>query len=208
MFSVTLEMVLNVAVREPLSRRHAHLTLEHLLYAVASDPGGEEILRACGVDLDRLRAELKAHLEDALEPLPKGKEHEPTQTLAFRRVLQAAVLHVQSAGRDEAGLGDVLAALMQQPRSHAAQLLAAQGVTRLDILSFISHGVTKAAAPAPDDGAAPAGDGNEEAPRPARDPLAAYAVNLTERARTGQLDPLIGQHLGLQPGELRPRVQA
>ncbi len=159
MFSVTLEMVLNVAVREALARRHAHLTLEHLLYALASDPAGEEILHACGVDLERLRTDLKHHLEEGMDSLPKGKEQEPTQTLAFRRVLQAAVLHVQSAGRDEAGVGDVLAALMQQPRSHAAQLLAAQGLTRLDILNFISHGVTKVGTPATGDDAVPAGEG-------------------------------------------------
>jgi ATP-dependent Clp protease ATP-binding subunit ClpA len=200
MFSVTLEMVLNVAVREALARRHVHLTLEHLLYALANDPAGEEILRACGVDLERLRTDLKHHLEESLDSLPKGKEQEPTQTLAFRRVLQAAVLHVQSAGRDEAGVGDVLAALMQQPRSHAAQLLAAQGLTRLDILNFISHGVTKVGTPAAGDDAIPAGEveTGDESPRPARDPLTAYAVNLTERAREGKLDPLVGRAPELQ----------
>jgi ATP-dependent Clp protease ATP-binding subunit ClpA len=185
-------MVLNVAVREALSRRHAHLTLEHLLYALAPDPAGEEVLRACGVELERLRADLRRHLEEGVEALPKGKDQEPTQTLAFRRALQAAVLHVQSAGRDEAGVGDVLAALLQQPRSVAAQLLAAQGVTRLDVLNFISHGVTKVPIPgAPD--SVPAGEPGDDAPRPARDALSAYAVNLTERARQGALDPLIGR---------------
>ena len=196
MFNVTLEMVLNVAVREALSRRHAHLTLEHLLFAVANDPSGEEILKACGVDLERLRGELKKHLEDGVEGLPKGKEEEPAQTLAFRRVLQAAVLHVQSAGRDEANVGDVLAALLQQPKSFAAQLLAAQGVTRLDVLNFISHGVTKVPHPGAEE-AVPAGEPGE-APRPARDPLAAYAVNLTDRARLGQLDPLVGRASEIQ----------
>ncbi len=195
MFSVALELVLNVAYREAVSRRHVHLTLEHLLYAVANDPGGEEVLRACGVDLDRLRSDLRRLLEEA-EVLPKGKETEPNQTVAFRRVLQAAVLHVQSAGREEAKVGDVLAALMQQPRSVAAQLLAAQGLTRLDVLNYISHGVTKTpqAPRDPGEGPAPAGVGDEDAPRPSADPLSAYAINLTERARQGQLDPLIGRH--------------
>ncbi len=197
MFTVTLEMVLSVAVREALARRHAHLTLEHLLYALANDPAGEEVLKACGVDMDRLRADLKKHLEDNIEALPKGKDQEPTQTLAFRRVLQAAVLHVQSAGRDEAGVGDVLAALLQQPRSHGAQLLASQGVTRLDVLNFISHGVTKVPTGIPQ-GEVPAGEPGEDAPRPARDPLSAYAVNLTERARQGSLDPLIGRSAELE----------
>ena len=88
MFSVALEMVLSVAFREALTRRHAHLTLEHLLYAIANDPGGEEILQAVGVSLPALRAELKRYLEDVVEGLPKGTDTEPAQTLAFRRVLQ------------------------------------------------------------------------------------------------------------------------
>jgi ATP-dependent Clp protease ATP-binding subunit ClpA len=196
MFSMTLEMVLSVAVREALARHHAHLTLEHLLYAVAHDPLGEEILKACGADLDRLREDLRRYLEDEIERLPKGLEQEPIQSLAFRRVLQAAVLHVQSAGRDEANVGDVLAALLQQPKSHAAKLLAAQDVTRLDVLNYISHGVTKVPR-GEHEPTVPAGEG-EEAPLPPRDPLSAYAVNLTERARLGQLDPLIGRQPEIQ----------
>jgi ATP-dependent Clp protease ATP-binding subunit ClpA len=198
-FSVTLEMVLNISIREAIARRHSHLTLEHLLYALANDPSGEEILKACGVDLDRLRAELLRHLEDGIERLAKGLEREPVQTLAFRRVLQAAILHVQSAGRDEAGVGDVLAAILQQPKSVAAQLLAAQGMTRLDVLNFISHGITKV--PIPEqrhEESVPAGPEGTEGPRPSRDPLAAYAVNLTDRAREGRLDPLVGREKEIQ----------
>jgi ATP-dependent Clp protease ATP-binding subunit ClpA len=196
MFSTTLEMVLNVAYREAIHRRHAHLTLEHLLYAIAGDPSGEEILLATGVDLARLRAELQSFLEDAVERLPRGSEKEPVQSLAFERVLRAAIIHVQSAGREEANVGDVLAALLQQPKTHAAQLLAAQGVTRLDILNFISHGVSKIPRPHPEE-PAPAAE-SEDGPRPVRDPLSAYASNLTERARQGQLDPLVGRTLETQ----------
>jgi ATP-dependent Clp protease ATP-binding subunit ClpA len=190
-FSPALEMVLNVAFREAVTRRHAHLGLEHLLYAVLHDPGGEEILRACGADLERLRVEVRRHLEDRVEALPRGSELDPVQTLAFQRVLQAAVLHVHSAGKDEAGIGDVLAALLQQPKSVAARLLAAQGITRLDVLNFLSHGVSKVPLPEPAEDAAHAG--GEDAPRVPADPLSAYAVNLTERARAGQLDPLVGR---------------
>ena len=161
MFSATLEQVLNLSVREALVRRHAHLTLEHLLFAVAHDPQGEEILRACGVNLDKLRKDLGSFL-DEMERLPKGREEEPSQTLAFRRVLQAAVLHVQAAGRDEANVGDVLAALFQQPRSHAVSLLTGQGVTRLDVLNYISHRVAKVPpAPSGDDEGVSAGDPGE-----------------------------------------------
>ncbi|MCX6544610.1 MAG: ATP-dependent Clp protease ATP-binding subunit ClpA, partial [Acidobacteria bacterium] len=186
-FSTSVEMLLHVTYREAVSRRHAHLTLEHLLYVMAHDLEGDKILVACGADLPRLRRELDVFLRERIEQLPAGSDREPEQTLAFRRTLQAAVLHVQSAGREEVRSGDILAALMQQSRSFAATLLGAHGVTRLDILNFISHGVTKvpqSPQPAPD--TPPPGDGqensHEEGPAAAADPLAAYAVNLTERA--------------------------
>src|SRR3954465_10699425 len=144
MFSPALEIVLNGAFREAVSRRHAYLTLEHLLYALAHDPDGERILAACGADLPVLRRALDSYLDDAMERQKSGSQRDPEQTLAFRRVLQTAILHVQSAQRDEANAGDILAAILQQPKSHAAQLLADEGITRLDVLNYISHGITKA----------------------------------------------------------------
>jgi ATP-dependent Clp protease ATP-binding subunit ClpA len=196
MLSPAVEMVLGVALREAFSRRHGHLTLEHLLFAVANHPAGEEILQACGADLNRLRADLRRYLEEQVETLPKGRDQEPSQTLAFRRVLQTAVLHVQSAGREEASVGDILAALLQQPKSAAAQFLAGQGVTRLDVLNYISHGVTRAPRSDPEQ-PAPAGAG-DEGPSLPRDALSAYAINLSERARNGELDPLIGRSVEMQ----------
>src|SRR6188472_3092502 len=123
MFSPALEVVLTVAYREASARRHTHLTLEHLLYALARD-------------LDKF-------LDDHIEQFSRGQQKEPEQTMAFRRVLQTAVLHVQSAGRQEVQSGDVLAATLQQNKSYAAQLLAGQGITRLDVLEFITHGISK-----------------------------------------------------------------
>ena len=202
MFSQALEIVLTIAHREATSRRHTHLTLEHLLYALAHDPDGEAILGACGADLPKLRQTLDTYLADQVEQFPRGREKDPAQTVAFRRVLQTAVLHVQSAGRGEVRAGDVLAAALQETRSFAAQTLLAQGVTRLDILNFISHGIRKVPDPLadqPDAGeirSMPAGD--DEAAPVARDPLAAYGVNLSERAAAGLLDPLIGRHKELQ----------
>ena len=202
MFSTALEMVLTVAYREAVARRHAHLTLEHLLFALAHDPDGERIMAACGADLTRTRAELESHLEQSVEHLPKSSAKEPSQTMAFRRVLQTAVLHVTSSGRGEAGAGDVLAAIMQQPRSFAAQLLESQGISRLDVLNFVAHGIAKVPLP-PDPGALPtpgpvAGGDGDEGPAAARDPLAAYTVDLTTRARAGKLDPLIGRQAELK----------
>ena len=196
MFSASLELILNVAYREATSRRHTHLTLEHLLYALAHDPEGERILTACGADLPALRRTLDEFL-NTLETFGKGdRAREPAQTLGFRRVLQTAVLHVQSAGKDEVRSGDVLAAILQQPKAYAAQLLESQGITRLDVLNYISHGISKVPLITGDSEARPdaaeAGVG-EEGPAAARDPLGAYAANLTERAHVGQLDPLIGR---------------
>jgi len=198
-FSASLEIVLTIAYREAVSRRHAYLTLEHLLYALAHDPEGERVLQGCGVDMARLRRELNEYLEDSVERVRRGQEREPEQTAAFRRVLQTAVLHVQSAQRTEVAAGDILAAMLQQPRSHAAQLLGTQGVTRLDVLDFISHGISKAPSDAQDSDASetvPADGGPAAGSR--SDPLAAYCTNLTEQARQGRLDPLIGRTAELQ----------
>jgi ATP-dependent Clp protease ATP-binding subunit ClpA len=195
-FNASLERVLNVAAREAMVRRHADLTVEHLLFAAAHDPEGEEILEAAGADVPQLRKDLAEFLEQTMQKLPPGSRRPPQQTLAFRRVLQTAVVHVQSAGKDEAGVGDMLAALMREARSRAVELLSAQGVTRLDLLNFISHGVRKGP-PRERDGegeaGAPAGEGEDDDEGPSKDPLAAYASNLTERARQGKLDPVIGR---------------
>ncbi|MBI2839699.1 MAG: ATP-dependent Clp protease ATP-binding subunit ClpA [Acidobacteria bacterium] len=196
MFSAALEMVLNVAHREAVSRRHAYLTLEHLVYALAHDPIGEKILGACGADVPSLRRDLDSFLEETIERLPTGATKEPDQTVAFRWVLQTAVIHVQSAGRKEVNAGDVLAAVMQRPKSYAAYLLSSQGVRRLDILNYISHGITKAAAQPSRE--VPPGEPADDRPPAPKDPLAAYAVNLSERARAGKLDPLIGRTFEIQ----------
>src|SRR5687768_11432298 len=198
MFSQALEIVLTVAYREATARRHTHLTLEHLLYALAHDPDGERILAACGADLPQLRKDLDKYLKESVEQFSRGQQKEPEQTLAFRRVLQTAVLHVQSAGRQEVQSGDVLAATLGQNKSYAAQLLAAQGVTRLDVLEYITHGISKVppVAPSGDDESA-AGDAEagfaEAGTATSRDPLSAYATSLTARAKAGELDPLIGR---------------
>jgi ATP-dependent Clp protease ATP-binding subunit ClpA len=202
-FSSAVEVVLAITYREALSRRHAYVTLEHLLYALAHDADGERILSACGADLPRLRRDLDAYLNESIEQVRRSDPREPEQTAAFRRVLQTAVLHVQSAQRAEVQAGDIFAAILQQPKAHAAQLLAAQGITRLDVLEYITHGVSKTpldGKPGPDDATrsgAAAGDGDEGSAT-AREPLSAYCSNLTERARQGLLDPLIGRSDELQ----------
>ena len=202
MFSTAVEVVLHIAFREAVSRRHAYLTLEHLLYALAHDPDGERILGACGVDLDVLRRNLTKYLDDSIEQVVRGQEREPEQTVAFRHVLQTAILYVQSAQRQEAQVGDILAAILQQPKTQAAAMLTEQGFTRLDILEYLAHGITKT--PALDRSDADiesnsglAGTGDPGAAT-AKDPLSAYCLDLTARARQGLLDPLIGRTEELQ----------
>ena len=200
MFSASIEIVLTIAYREAVSRRHAYLTLEHLLFALAHDQDGEKILGACGVDLPRLRRELNEYLDSAIEQVRRGREREPEQTAPFRNVLRTSVLHVQSAQRAEVNAGDILAAIMQQDKSEAARLLGAQGVTRLDILDYISHGIAKTPrtfGAEESGGDAAAGEG-DEGRAAAADPLQTYCLNLTDRAREGLLDPLIGRTEELQ----------
>ena len=203
MFSASVELLLSVAFREATARRHTHLTLEHLLYVLAHDGEGERILAACGVDLPKLRVELDKYLQKNVEQFPRGQQKEPDQTLSFRRVLQTAVLHVQSSGKGEVEAGDLIAAMLQQSRSFAAQLLESHGLTRLDVLNYISHGIAKVP-PAPadpgeeQDGDSADGGSGEEGPATARDPLGAYTMSLTVRAKNGLLDPLIGRTTELQ----------
>src|SRR5688500_7341965 len=204
MFSTAVEVVLHIAFREAVSRRHAYLTLEHLLYAVAHDPDGERILAACGADVSLLRRNVSDSLDESVEALPRGQEREPEQTTAFRRALQAAVLHVQSAQRHEAQVGDLIAAILQQPQTRAAALLGEQGITRLDVLEYLAHGITKTPIRHDDPGSDPS-DGHDgisgsgdAGPATARDPLSAYCTNLSARAKQGRLDPLIGRADELQ----------
>ena len=200
MFSSALEAVLHLALREAVSRRHAYLTVEHLFFAILHEPDGERILAACGADLPALRAAIETYLDESIECHRRGKEREPEQTLAFRQVLQTAILQVQSAQRDEANVGDILAAILQQPKTHAARVMAGQGITRLDILNYISHGIAKT--PPATVGSAVADDGRAAAEAgavaPSVEVLHAYCVNFTERARKGLLDPLIGRGDELQ----------
>ncbi len=191
MFTPALERILVIAAQGAQDRRHAHLTTEHVLLAIAHDPVGRRILHGSGVDVDQLIKGLTVYVEEQIDRVPDGSKRAPQQTIGFRRLLQSAVLHVQSAGKNEADVGDVLAALMQQPKSFAAESLASQGITRLDVLNYISHGVSKRPEMLPS-GPAPAGDGDEGSAG-VSDPLESFAPSLTERARQGRLDPLIGR---------------
>ncbi|HJQ82932.1 MAG TPA: ATP-dependent Clp protease ATP-binding subunit ClpA [Candidatus Binatia bacterium] len=191
--SRSLETSLGQAIRDARASRHEFLGLEHVLYALLEDEAVAETLRACGGVVERLRRELRAWLDEHEERLPPEKEALPQQTLGFQRVLQRAAAHVQSAGREEVEGRDVLVAIFREPDSQAAYLLAKQGITRLDVVSYIAHGISKV--PEPDDPSTgdESEDDDEEHPRALRDPLAAFTANLVERAAAGRIDPLVGR---------------
>src|SRR6266496_3258245 len=184
-----LQLTLQAAVAEAKKRRHEYVTLEHLLHAMTKDKVATEILLACGADLELLARELEDYLDRTLESLP-NRTQDPEQTAAFQRVLQRAAWHVQGSGRTELNAGDVLVAITRERGSHAVYLLERQGVRRLDILSYISHGVAKDGGAGGDEDPE-GGEGGEEAPRTVRDPFRAFTVNLVERAAKGLADAKI-----------------
>jgi ATP-dependent Clp protease ATP-binding subunit ClpA len=187
-------MTLQAAHREAVMRRHAYLTTEHLLYALIHSDEGVRILRHSGANVDRLRADLERFFNEDLEEVPGDDPVDTMQTLAFHRVLQHAIDHTDNAEKDEVEVGDLIVALFQEPDAHSMTLLRGQGVSRLDLLRYISHGESKLddSAAEGQGGAAPVLGGEDAEGVPA-DPLGAYATNLTERAAEGKLDPLIGR---------------
>jgi ATP-dependent Clp protease ATP-binding subunit ClpA len=181
------------AVAEARRRRHEYVTLEHLLLALLQETRAVEILRACGGDVKKLRQDLVAYLEENFEQLPEKLQLEPEETLGFRRVLSRAIWHSQAAAQPELESGDILAALLEEPDSYARYLLEQQGITRLDVLNYISHGITR------DEDVAPELVGEEdEAEERVRDPLAAFTTDLVALAASGKIDPLIGREAELE----------
>ena len=154
-----LQMTIQASLREAMARGHAYLTVEHLLHALAHDEAGADVLRHCGVDLERLKAALDRFFEEEVEKHAGEGPHETHQTLAFHRVIEGALQHAENAQKEEVEAGDLLAALFQEPDSYAVALLRAQEVSRLDVLRYVSHGVSKLR---PGDAGAPTGVGAGE----------------------------------------------
>ena len=189
-----LRVALSRALDEATLRRHEFLTLEHVLLALLHDPTTADVLKAVGVDLRQLENDLSAFLESEVEKIPEGRPVEPQQTPAFQRVLQRAAFHVQHSGRDTLDGPAVLIEVMREEDSYAVFLIESQGVKRLDITSYMSHGTRKDGLVSR--GKATAGeDGDGEV---AEHPLEAYATELVAKAAEGKIDPLIGRTEELQ----------
>ncbi len=192
-----LEISLALAFNEARRRRHEFVCIEHLLYALLHDEDIIDIIRHCGGDVDALKRALEGFFDRHLERIPEGLPVQPQQTTGFQRVLQRAAAHVQSAGKEEIQARNVLVAIFREPDSHAAYFMEQQGITRLDVLNYISHGVSKIG----DDSflRIPSGDDEDEdqefegEPRRGRDPLALFTTELVAKAAAGKIDPIIGR---------------
>ncbi len=184
------------ALQDAKAMRHEYLTLEHLLLALSKEAKTQKVLAACGASVKRLRQRLETFLKDTVEKLPEGVSAEPQQTIGIERVLQRAAIHALSADQKVIEGGDVLVAMFREDESHALYLLQQEGVTRLDLLNYLSHGITKGADGEEEAEAQPSGP--EEEGAPVRDPLKSFAVNLMVEAEEGRIDPLIGRQRELE----------
>ena len=196
-FASALETTLHKALEAASSRRHEYATLEHLLLALVDDEHASKVMASCGVDLGELKNAVAHYLDTELEALKVEQATDPSPTSGFQRVVQRAILHVQSSGRDEVTGANVLVALFSERESYAVYFLQQQDMSRLDAVSFISHGVGKGGTPT--EAASPKGAEEE---KPAKQDgkakgesaLKQFCVDLNEKARKGKVDPLIGRH--------------
>jgi ATP-dependent Clp protease ATP-binding subunit ClpA len=195
MIAQELEVSLHMAFVEARQARHEFITVEHLLLALLDNPSATEVLRACACNIEDLRKSLQNFIADNTPVLPQNSEADTQPTLGFQRVIQRAIMHVQSTsnGKKEVTGANVLVAIFGEKDSHAVYYLHQQGATRLDVVNFISHGITKA--PAAEDKAKPQGEPEQEAgeSRDQVSPLEQYTQNLNALARDGKIDPLIGR---------------
>ncbi|WP_377288533.1 ATP-dependent Clp protease ATP-binding subunit ClpA [Rhizobium sp. SG2393] len=204
-FSPSLEKALHQALTFANERHHEYATLEHLLLALIEDGDAAAVMGACNVNLDALRKTVSDYVDNELANLVTGYDEDSKPTAGFQRVIQRAVIHVQSSGREEVTGANVLVAIFAERESHAAYFLQEQEMTRYDAVNFISHGIGKRPGTsenrpvrgADEQDAEPKGQREQEDAAGAKkqqDALTAYCVNLNEKAKTGRIDPLIGRH--------------
>ncbi|MBB5372990.1 ATP-dependent Clp protease ATP-binding subunit ClpA [Acidocella aromatica] len=199
MLSRNLEQTLHRALSLAAERKHEYATLEHLLLGLVDDADAVTVLRACGVDIEKIKKDLTEFLDKDLAGLATDRAGDPKPTAGFQRVVQRAAIHVQSSGREEVTGANVLVALFSERESHAVYFLQLQDMTRLDAVNFISHGIAKSpgkSAPRPPTGADQNAEPEREEKASAKrgqDALSTYCINLNKKARDGKIDPLIGR---------------
>ncbi|CRI65818.1 ATP-dependent Clp serine protease ATP-binding subunit [Thiocapsa sp. KS1] len=193
MLSKELEFSLNRAFKEARAKHHEYMTVEHMLLSLLDNPTAAKVLKACGTDSDRLRREITAFIDETTPLIPDNEDRDTQPTLGFQRVLQRAVFHVQSAGKKEVTGANVLVALFSEQDSQAVYLLNQQDVTRLDVVNYISHGISKVPGENQEDDAPGEIDEPRGEEKEGSSPLESFATNLNEMARQGRIDPLIGR---------------
>jgi len=197
MIAQELEVSLHMAFVEARQKRHEFITVEHLLLALLDNPTAAEVLRACGANMDELRKNLTQHITEQTPRIAADREVDTQPTLGFQRVIQRAILHVQSSGKKEVTGANVLVAIFGEKDSHAVYFLQQQGITRLDVVNYISHGITKT--PQAHQGKSADQDAEQESQaETSNSPLDNYTQNLNALALAGKIDPLIGRDKELE----------
>ena len=197
MIAQELEVSLHMAFVEARQQRHEFITVEHLLLALLSDANVSEALTAAGADIEKLEQQLKEYIKQHIQSVKEAERNEVQPTLSFQRVLQRAIYHVQAAGKKQVSTLNVLVAIFAEKDTHAVYLLNELGVTRLDIVNFIAHGIAKhSQQPAPQESAQESEDKEERGGN--KTALELYATNLNERAAEGKIDPLIGRDIEIE----------
>jgi ATP-dependent Clp protease ATP-binding subunit ClpA len=191
--SPEVEIALSLAANEAARRRNEFVTLEHLLYALLFDESTALVVKHAGGDVAKLKTSLESFLDTELAQVPEDEFETPTASLGVQRVIRRAYAHVQSSGKEEVKGQNVLVALFAEPDSHAVATLEQHGVTRLDVVSYISHGRSKLESNDPSPASVGGHGDDPDAPKPAKDPLSAYTTNLNEEAKKSRIDPLVGR---------------
>ncbi|ARG97197.1 ATP-dependent Clp protease ATP-binding subunit ClpA [Legionella micdadei] len=199
MLNKELEFTLNLAFKEAKEKRHEFMTVEHLLLSLLDNPSAGNVLQACDANIDALRRDLTEFIDETTPRIPEDELDRETQpTLGFQRVLQRAVFHVQSAGKTEVTGANVLAAIFSEQESQAVYFLRRENITRLDVINYISHGVSKYHNNEMSDSMSSPMDEDAMGSEGSESPLESYCMNLNKRARLGKIDPLIGRHEEIQ----------
>jgi ATP-dependent Clp protease ATP-binding subunit ClpA len=201
-FSGSLEQALHRALALASERSHEYATLEHLLLALVDDKDAASVMRACGVDIEQLRGSLENYVDHDLASLIMATGEDAKPTAGFQRVIQRAVIHVQSSGREEVTGANVLVAIFAERESHAAYFLQEQDMTRYDAVNFISHGIAKkpglsesrSVQGVPNEDDSDTGDDQGDGEK-SGDALDSFCINLNQKALDGKIDPLIGRRL-------------
>lgn len=196
MLSKDLEVTLNLAFRDARNKRHEYMTVEHLLLALLDNDAAATVLKACGTNLDELRADLSNFVDETTPLIPSNDSDRETQpTLGFQRVLQRAVFHVQSSGKKEVTGANVLVAIFSEQESQAVYFLKKQSVARIDVVNYIAHGISKVSDESQhlEDHSQETQEEESVSDGAGKSPLESYATNLNEQASIGRIDPLVGR---------------